>query len=155
MLIQTLRYKPELFEKWCRGRLARQWFRKHQRTFDKDDLRITDRQRRGHFGEWFVAIHYAERGFGVLVEKYIYKNHSRKARILSEKLSSGQIDFLRRGARPWHQPPDLFVYKGEKYFFVEVKKDGDRLGRSQEQWFRKIERKLNCGVTVCYLIKEV
>src|SRR5207247_9770498 len=78
---KTLYYDPALLQPWHAGKLPKQWFQEHPHIFDKDDLRITRRQLSRHFGEWFVAIHYAEQGYGVLVEKYIYKNHPCKERI--------------------------------------------------------------------------
>ncbi|OGF66606.1 hypothetical protein A2757_00930 [Candidatus Giovannonibacteria bacterium RIFCSPHIGHO2_01_FULL_48_47] len=147
---EFLFYFPELFEKWKAKRLQRTWRRKFRKIFDKDDLRIALTQPRYHFGEWFVAIHYANKGYKVLVEKYLYRNHSRKFKIISRFFTPQQIGILKY-PNPRHQSPDLFVYRDKKFFFVEVKLGKDRLRRSQKNCFKNIEKKLRCEVKVFYL----
>jgi hypothetical protein len=154
MLTETLYYDPVLLKPWHAGTLPRRWFQEYGHIFDDDDLRITKRQRHDHFGEWYVAIHYAKQDYGVLVEKYIFKTHRRKYRILSRHLKHHELQFLSDGPKPpnpWHQPPDLFVFRGSEYFFVEVKRDRNTLRESQECWFEEIAKKLQCDVRVCYL----
>lgn len=146
--ITTINYPKESELLWANGYLIERWFNKYPKLFDKDDYRIARSQPRYHFGEWLATIHYFEQGYNVLVEKYIYKTHERKLKILSRYLSPKEISFLKKTK---NQPPDLFVYKGRQFFFVEVKKDRDRLSQSQKNVFAKIKNKLGCEVIICYV----
>lgn len=148
MQTQTLFYNPDLLKQWRAKALQQEWYKMYKGIFDEDDLRIALSQPRYHFGEWFVAIHYAEKKYSVLVEKYIYKNHPHKFKIISRYFSPEQISIFRL---PQFKLPDLFVYRGEEFFFVEVKRDSDRLGKGQNDYFQKLEKKLNCKVQVVYL----
>ena len=121
------------------------WRAEYPNAFDDEDLRLALSQNRYHFGEWCVAVHYAKLGYDVLVEKYLYKNHPRKLEIINGFFTPEQIDFLKY-PKPRHQAPDLFVYKGKDFFFVEVKRDSDRLGKSQQTCFENIEKEFGCKV---------
>ncbi len=148
--VRDFLYDPLLLKSWRDGFLPREWQRKYSHIFDKDDLRIALSQPAYHFGEWIAAIAYAGKGYRVLVEKYLYKNHGRKIKIISQFFNPAQISFLKYPS-PRHQPPDLFVYKGKRFFFVEVKRDGDRLKKSQARCFRGIEKELVCEVKVLHI----
>lgn len=150
MEINILIYNPELLKRWRQGILPKEWQQKYPHIFDKDDLRIALSQPKYHFGEWVTAIHYAKQRYDVLVEKYLYKNHERKLKIISRFFTPAQISVLKY-SKPRHQAPDLFVYRGKKFFFVEVKRDGDCLSQSQENCFRNIEKKLKCKVQILYV----
>ena len=146
-----LTYPRDLYLAWKRGRLHYRWFRQYRNTFDEDDLRIVRNQHSNgnHFGEWFTAIHYAEKGYGVLVEKYMYGNHSRKCAVVSEIFGERGLNLLRKWRRQYHcQPPDLLVFKGNKYFFVEVKRGRDFLRDCQNAYFKNIERVFGCAVVI-------
>src|SRR5689334_18147560 len=121
-------YPRGLYSAWKQGRLHYKWFRQHRTIFDDDDLRIVRNQHRNgiHFGEWFTAIDYANQGYGVLVEKYMYQIHSRKCTIVSEVCGGRVLKLLHNWRRRYHcQPPDLLVFKGNNWFFVEVKRGRD------------------------------
>src|SRR3989344_7732633 len=150
MKIINLSYAKKNYDEWRGGTLQKIWHKQFRKIFDKDDLRIALTQPRYHFGEWFVAIHYANKGYKVLVEKYLYRNHSRKFKIISRFFTPQQIGILKY-PNPRHQSPDLFVYRDKKFFFVEVKLGKDRLRRSQKNCFKNIEKKLRCEVKVFYL----
>ncbi len=146
-----LTYPPSLYLAWKRGKLHYKWFRQHRNTFDEDDLRIVRNQHSNgnHFGEWFTAIHYAEKGHGVLVEKYMYGNHSRKRAVVSEIFGDRGLNLLRKWRRLYHcQPPDLLVFKGSRYFFVEVKRGRDFVRDCQKAYFKNIERVFGCPVVI-------
>jgi hypothetical protein len=132
----TLYYPPGLRDQWPRP-LADEWAREYPRVFDADDLRQTVKQPRGHFSEWFVAIHlYRGHGLLSLVEKYCYRNHARKVQVLDEFLSAEHCAFLRNFRAMFGvQPPDLFVYLPgtERFWFAEVKGPGDRLSPLQRR----------------------
>ena len=150
-----LTYPPALYPAWKRGRLHYKWFLQYRNTFDKDDLRIVRNQHLDgkHFGEWFTAIHYAKKGYGVLVEKYMYGIHSgihcRKRGFITEILGEYRLKQLRKWEERYRsQPPDLFVFKGKDYFFVEVKRDRDFLRDHQKAHFKTIEKELGCRVVI-------
>jgi len=145
-----LTYNPAFLKRWRAGILPKEWQRKYPDIFDEDDLRIALAQPRYHFGEWTAAMHYAKEGYGVLIEKYLYENHDRKLKIISRLLAPAQILFLRH-PKPRHMPPDLFIYRDKEHFFAEVKRDGDRLNKSQENCFRNIEKKLKYEVRIVIL----
>ena len=157
MTSETLYYNPALLKRWLSGELPALWFRKYPKVFDRDDLRITKKDTLPYnFAEWLVAIDYAKRGYRILVEKYLCKNHPCKGKTLSGVLTPKQIKFLWDGPTGSHDcmPPDLFVYKGRRYFFVNVKRDSDRLTPLQERWFKDIGKKLKCGVVICRLKRK-
>lgn len=150
-----LTYPHDLYLLWKRGRLHYKWFQEYRSIFDEDDLRIVRNQHLDgkHFGEWFTAIHYAEKGYAVLVEKYMYGGrsgiHARKRGCIREMLGEGALKKLRKWKVQYHsQPPDLFVFNGKDYFFVEVKRDRDLLRECQRAYFKKIETTFRRGVVI-------
>ncbi|PYT62347.1 MAG: hypothetical protein DMG35_07795 [Acidobacteria bacterium] len=149
MKTTKLSYLPYLYSAWKRGRLHNKWFRQYRNAFDEDDLRIVRNQHLNgnHFGEWFTAIHYTKQGYRVLVEKYMYGVHIRKCAVVSDILGECALELLREWQEQYHcQPPDLLVYKGNKCFFVEVKRGRDFLRDSQKAYFKKIESVFGCPV---------
>ena len=105
MEIKTFTYSSIFLKRWRSGSLPKEWQRKHPDIFDKDDLRIALSQPKYHFGEWFAAIHYAKKGYRVLVEKYLYQNHARKLKIIGRFFTPHKIEILRH-PKPRHQAPD-------------------------------------------------
>jgi hypothetical protein len=156
-----LTYSPGLYLAWKKGRLHDKWFMQHRNIFDEDDLRIAQNQHEYgiHFGEWFTAIDYAKKRYGVLVEKYIYGSdngiHSRKRGFISEFLGKDGVKLLRKWKEKYHaQPPDLFVFKNKEYFFVEVKRGRDVVRDCQSAYFETIEKELGCKVVIVDLQEE-
>ena len=137
-------YKKELLEEWKRGKLYKEWADKYPETFDEIDINLAKSQPKYHFGEWFVAVHYAQEGFKSLLEKVGCQNHERKNKIIAQYL-----DFEKLMKIP--KLPDLFVYKNNDFFFVEVKKENDSLGDEQAKCFEKIEKEFGCDVYLCNL----
>jgi hypothetical protein len=160
----TLHYPVELLKDWKLGRLHPIWYRRDMATFCKLDLSNAKNQcRRGfHFGEWFIARHFLRAGYCVLPEKYLNQKRPRALQKATDVLGEDGISYLKRmrrfgGSKLQTSPrPDLLVYKSNltDFFFVEVKRDADRLSRAQRQFFPMIEEKLGCKVIVVKLTIE-
>lgn len=123
--------------------LAERWAAEYPQLFDADDIRLTRKQTKYHFVEWFAAIHLFQRdGVRALVEKYVFSTHPIKQQSLRELLSADDIKVLhdiRRAMRA--QPPDLLLHEGGHLVgFAEVKGLGDRLGERQRQTHLALER---------------
>lgn len=140
-------YKKELLEKWKRGKLYRDWAKKYPEIFDNVDITLAKNQPKYHFGEWLVAIHYAKKGYKSLLEKIGCQNHKRKNKIIAQYLDYEKLMKIPK-------LPDLFVYKNNEFFFVEVKKENDSLSDGQKRCFRRIEKNFNCDVYLCNLEAE-
>jgi hypothetical protein len=39
--------------------------------------------------------------------------------------------------------PDLFIFRGNEFFFSEVKSATDKLGKSQQRWLRENRERLH------------
>ena len=151
MKTKKLTYPSHYYSAWKRGQLHYKWVRQFRSAFDKDDLRIVRNKHENgnHFGEWFTAIHYAKKGYVGLVEKYIYKIHSRKREVILRLLGERGLGLLRKWRKLHHcQPPDLLVFRGKTCFFVEVKRGRDFLRDCQKRLFAKIERTLGRRVII-------
>lgn len=124
--------------------LACQWASLYPQLFDDDDVRITPRQPKNHFAEWFAAIHLFHRdGTFALVEKYVFRTHPQKQDVLKQLLTAEQRAILDDIRKRFHvQPPDLLVYAPDHsaFRFVEVKGPGDRLHEKQRESHRAIEQ---------------
>lgn len=112
-----------------------------------------------HFGEWFTVRYFLRQGYEVLPPKYLLPSRVRAKRKATKILSEAGVAFLLRkrrfgGSKPRGSPrPDLLVFKNSKeFFFVEVKRDGDRLSSAQKQFFPMIERRFGCDVKVAKLL---
>ncbi len=145
----TIFYTPQLRERWP-APLAHYWATAYPCLLDADDLRITHRQPKNHFNEWFAAIHLFHRdGTLALLEKYLYSNHLRKTAIIAEVLTVRQIAVLQEILSEFKvQPPDLFVFTPSRprFWFAEVKGPGDRLRPLQKASHRAIRQRLNAPV---------
>jgi VRR-NUC domain-containing protein len=132
--------------------LASQWRQQYPDLFDPDDLRLTEKQPRNHFSEWFAAIHLFHReGAHSLIEKYLFQNHPRKVGLLATVLSRREREILDRVCSHYAvQPPDLlaFVPKTRRYWFAEVKGPGDRLAEKQMKSHRTLTRELGVPVEI-------
>ena len=151
MLETTIFYTPELRQLWP-APLAKRWAAAYPCLFDADDLRITTKQPKNHFNEWFAAIHLFHRDGAVsLVEKYLFSNHGRKKALVEEVLTTQQRTTLDRILAEFQiQPPDLFVLAPDRarFWFAEVKGPGDRLHDAQQQSHLAIHQQLNVPVEV-------
>lgn len=137
MEAKRLSYPAHSYVAWKKGRFHHKWFRQFRSAFDKDDLRIVRNQHENgnHFGEWFTAVYYAKKGYGVLVEKYIYGNHPRKREVILRMLGERGLALLRKWRKLHHcQPPDLLVFRDKTCFFVEVKRGRDFLRDCQQKF---------------------
>ena len=150
----TLRYCPELRQRWPRP-LADEWALAYPEIFDADDLRQTVLQPRGHFYEWFVAIHLFEsHGALSLIEKYGYRAHPRKVEFLDTFLSAEHCAFIRNFRAAFGvQPPDLFVYipGTDRFWFAEVKGGRDRLRPLQRDSHVALAETLGTHVQMFYV----
>jgi len=142
---ETIYYNIGLKDKWNSGTIQHIW-KKRYKTFDEDDLRLS-------LSQWIAAIYYAKHGYKILVEKYLYKNHPHKIEIISNILNPKDINFL-KNYKPHCQAPDLFVFKDNKYFFVEVKRDNDHLSQRQNNFFKNIEKNLKCKVKILHVLPK-
>jgi len=161
----TLCYPAELLGDWKLGRLHPIWYRRDMATFCELDFSNAKSQffRGLHFGEWFIARYFLRKGYRVLPEKYLNQKRPRALRKATEILGEAGVSYLKRirrfgGSELRTSPrPDLLVYKSnlKTFFFVEVKRDADRLSRAQRQVFPMIEVRLGCKVIIVKLtVKE-
>ncbi|HUD19243.1 MAG TPA: hypothetical protein VMR81_02300 [Patescibacteria group bacterium] len=149
-------FDPQLFSIWKKGFLPKDWLALYPTIFDSEDLRLALSQPQYHFAEWFTAIHYFKLGWNALVEQYIYKPHARKLVIIEKYLGKEGVEFLRKSeGRGRIQPPDLFLYRGDEYFFGEIKMPSDKLRDEQKIFFESIEKHFNTSVSIIYLKKRV
>lgn len=157
MKSENLTYPPNLFSEWKEGNLSPQWMRECPALFSFRDYEIIRNQTQDgyHFGEWFVAKHYWEQGYGVLIEKYAFRSHPVALSIAERILGSEGLAFL-RSRRLACQPPDLLVYASDTrpFFFVEVKRHPDRVRESQRRFFEQLEVHFGCEVVIVALCPE-
>jgi len=120
----TIYFTEGLRRRWP-SPLAHEWLAAYPQIFDEDDPRLALSQPSKHFFEWLAAMNLLHRyGVFCLVEKYAYKNHSRKVQILSRLLGDFERAFVLSLRRTRHvQPPDLLVYTPNlaSFCFAEVK----------------------------------
>jgi hypothetical protein len=142
-----LKYNPKLKERFRNREIQEKWKKKYK-VFDDDDLRLALSQPKYHFSEWFVARIFARKSYGVLLEKYTCKNHLKKTKILKNLFSPEDINFIGK-----LNFPDLLVYKGKEFFFVEVKMDNDKIFKKQEESLKKLRKRFHCDILI-YELKE-
>jgi hypothetical protein len=85
---------------------------------------------------------YHATGYLSLVEKYEFKKHKRKRRILEELASVKLLSLIDdRETFGNSQCPDLLMYAEDRsdWFFCEVKGHGDRTSASQGEYFEALE----------------
>ena len=147
----TIYCPSALRARWPKG-LAPIWRAMYPDVFDDDDLRITRKQPRNHFAEWFTAIHiYHRYGALSLIEKYRYRNHPRKAALIGKILSSKELQVLDDVSSDCAtQAPDLLVYSPDSrdFWFAEAKGPRDRLSEEQQASHAAIRRRLKVRVAV-------
>jgi len=126
--------------------LWREWAERYPQLFDADDCRIakTQAQHGYHFFEWLAAIRvYENTGHLSLIEKYEFKTHPRKQRIVKCLLPDRVLEVLKhRNRQSRVQCPDLLVYAADlsDWYFCEVKGDSDFLHKAQLKFFEKLAR---------------
>lgn len=138
----TIYCSSQVKDSWPRP-LAARWAADYPQLFDEDDVRVTVKQSPNHFCEWFAAIHLFQRdGVQALVEKYLFRTHSRKQKWLRDHLSADDIQALRDISRSvGAQLPDLLLHKsGRLVGFAEAKGPNDRLSAKQRVTHVKLQR---------------
>ena len=158
---KTLHYIPDLFRRWvkAKGTVQRAWFRRWKGLFSERDLANALNQPHYGFGEWRTAIHFRRKGWSVLTSKYTHPARIEKRWCARQVLGADGFRFLMRrrklGSKRLRRSPkpDLLVFKPgtRRFFFVEVKRAGDRLSRAQALFFPMIRRKLRRKVLVVKL----
>ena len=79
----TILFTDEQRKRFRSGELVKEWARIYKEIFDEDDVRVTSKQNSFHFFEWLAAVViYTSTGYLSLVEKYQFRNHQRKQKIL-------------------------------------------------------------------------
>ena len=75
--------------------------------------------------------------------KYALKSHPKKLAEARKLLGPAGMEFLQKEYRP-----DLLVFDREHryFFFLEVKREGDRLRKNQKDSFPAIEERFDCPV---------
>ena len=139
----TILFTEEQRKRFRSGELVKEWRRIHKEIFDEDDMRITSKEIKNnsyHFFEWLAAIViHNTTGYLSLVEKYQFKNHLRKQKILPKLFSDEIVAKICRGGV---QNPDLLCYRPDfkDYFFCEVKGLRDQIRSVQKKRFRELKR---------------
>ena len=83
--IGTFMFHNSQREKFKDGQLLYDWADQYPQLFDDQDLHVANHQNTAHFFEWLGEIHlYKITGYLSLVEKYEFKKHKRKQKILKE-----------------------------------------------------------------------
>lgn len=148
---EIITYNPKLEEEWKSKsrKLQEEWLEKYPTvlsraeydSFVKPQLNMGNTQLY-HFVEWFTAIEYHKRGWKVLVEQYMFPKH-KKLDEVKKLVGEDKLHIIQEWGSGVSQAPDLFIYndKGD-FFFVEVKRKGDKLSESQIEHFRRIEQEL-------------
>ena len=148
-------YPSKLLEEWKNG--DKGWV--PESLFVPQDVH---NQPNYHFGEYYALKKYLEQGWRgtafyalgdwepnndkyvhgrAMVSKYIDPIRLTMFKALRQGLTSGE--------------PDLFLYKDDgSVLFVEVKKQSDRVSKSQLICMEQIKSILGCDVAVVYLAEE-
>ena len=135
-----------LHQRWRDGILAPEWAAAYPSIFDHDDLRMAGTQAHlgYHYFKWLSAILlFHTRGLLSLVEKYTFRSHERKRRLIERLCDTSSVGFLLEGGREsLIQCPDLLVYSPDlsDWFFCEVKGPKDHVREEQVLLFHELER---------------
>ncbi|MDH5353807.1 MAG: VRR-NUC domain-containing protein [Gammaproteobacteria bacterium] len=132
----------EQFEKFKRGELAEDWFKRYPELFDDDDIRVARTQAKMglHYYEWLSALTiYQSTEYLSLIESYEFKVQKRKQKIIKDLLPEKVLEAI---LMPYDdsrkaQCPDLLCFKPDysDWFFCEVKGPTDKLRDVQEDYF--------------------
>lgn len=151
---------PEEKIAYREGKLFRQWYELYKEghlLFDEKMLKSRQIPHSGPvknpigFYELFVGIKYLDAGYDAI---WYYRDKAReKAKELLGGDAAAKEIITKYEYKP--QPPDLLVFcpKTKRFRFVECKGKNERLTKSQEEAFPKVERYLNknrppCGVAL-------
>ena len=164
---ETITYNPKYEKRWISGidrgtfELQEEWLsqyssvlsRSEYESFVKNQL-IMGNKRLYHFAEWYVAIEYYKQGWMVLVEQYMFPKHKKIDKV-KQLVGEDKMHFIQSAGSGVTQAPDLLIYNSEdEYFFVDVKKKGDRLSERQKEHFEKIIKELGCKVKIVNLVPD-
>ncbi len=159
----ALYYAPRLFTRWKQGRLHREWYERYEAGYCHLDFKNTDNQCRYGFGfaECVATRYFRRQGYEVLTYKYLHRTRPKKRERAKQILGeAGWTFFMARrrfgGTKTRKSPyPDLLVFKPnlKEFFFAEVKRDTDRLSRTQKLFFPMIKRKLGCDVQIVRVLR--
>jgi hypothetical protein len=111
-----------------------------------------------HFGEITAMEHFAKNGYKVTyfeTGNYTDKKNWEHAH-LSQYLNALQMDFLKKGRTEIGKLggiPDLFITKGDQFFFAEVKLPTDKVKKNQQAVIGRLLQ-LNIPVTIINVIPE-
>ncbi len=134
--------------------MHRVWYHQYSGLFVEPDFAsVRNQYHRGyHFGEWFTAVHFWNKGYKVLIEKYVFRKHRKSFETATGLLGKDGMSFLAANIRSV-APPDLLVFDPALrfYFFAEIKRERDRIRPVQRDFFREIEKRLCCQVLVVSL----
>jgi len=138
----------ELKQRWRYEGLAPQWRDMYPCLFDVDpewDRALFYNQGvvyGRHFNEWLASlVLYHVTGFHTLNQKYQFKKHKNKRKILESLCMPDSLHDLIDGSDKSAQCPDLLVYDPKdrsKWFFCEVKGPRDRLQPNQLNLFHRL-----------------
>ncbi len=143
-ILVTFTTSDRLHQRWRDRILAPEWAAAYPWLFDHDDLRIANTQAHlgYHYFEWLSAVLlFHTRGVLSLVEKYTFRSHARKRRVVESLCDARSVRFLlNRGRESLVQCPDLLVYKPDlsDWFFCEVKGPRDSLREEQLSLFDRV-----------------
>ena len=142
--IGLVRYTAEQRQLWKDGYLWLHWFDKYPQLFDGRDLDLVKTQAAltNHFVEWLAAIVlYSSTGYYSLISHYEIPNHERKHALLKELVPTDLYEaILQNRDSGGPQCPDLLMYHPDKsnWFFCEVKGPGDRMRKSERDYFEHL-----------------
>ena len=150
-----LRYPACLLRVWRAGQLRPVWKRMYSGFFSKADLQHRKQEAYGYgFGDWFTSIylHFCFPNCTVLRRSY-FREKDPRFKIALEIVGKRGMEVIRDIKKLNRtNPPDLLVQPTiGKFFFVEVKKDRDKLRPTQASAFKNIAAKLGCKVKLARL----
>lgn len=158
-VLAEIPYKVSLRENFQTNQLYEDWFEKYPKLFDERDFENAKNQARygSHFHEWLGAILlFQMTGWYSLQQKYQFKKHERKQKILRELGAQSLIKFFENqkennfGSR---QPPDLLVYSPDysDWFMCEIKGPEDKLRKVQKEYFQALENETETQIQILKL----
>lgn len=156
----VLRYRREQLEAWERG----------DRSLVPESLRgwkMFETQQARHFGEVLVLRHFERNGgwtgfndyaldwWEPNVERHDEGRYKVEEIVPPEKLRTFRTERRRteRGRKGFDEP-DLFLFRGTEFMFVEVKKERDVPSKEQLVCLAQVRALLECEARIIYLAEE-
>jgi hypothetical protein len=97
------------------------------------------------FNEFYMATQYIEAGYEVLLYyRSPNENGDRRSYDIAKKLLNGDSERIINIGAPG-ESPDMLVFKGKQFRFVECKAKGEPYTDTQLPNFRRIDKELNSG----------